>query len=435
MLIKPYAKPLEDEEDNIPRTPGVMRQQRNTLYIKPVEGIDQYYGKKVYDVILVSEMIHNTKDPMIVKAGLYDYNALYSDNPPSYKNGQGINYFVKIVHCFNGVIEPNVDLSAYSGTDYIKAMTLYHLASYSVGESEYHFLPCTKASFYKAGSKLISTAVYTYSYTRSLLEMNRPKVQIKNNMDFERVLNKLNDCGTFFLITDPRYPEAVPVTSGKASVNYYKYSGNDIYSKLINLTVKEIDDETLQREELQREMYNAQLRKDLMAMDADFVNSEAMNRLAIRMSCRNIAVDYTKISVCSMLEEVEIIYDNIDEDFIAVKKIQMPFDKVPVVFTITKLEIVKNEFQKLCEKAISGSNYAFGHHVRISLYDSQHEIIVKYTDFGIPSKAIPSKNIISETFKLSKSEAILDYISEGIHQGNTSATLIQNNSTVLLNDK
>lgn len=431
MLIKPYAKPLGDDEDNIPKSQGIMRQQRNTIYIKPVTGIDQYYGKKVYDVILVSEMIHNTKDPIFVKSGLYDYNSLYSDNPQSYKAGQGINYFVKIVHCFNGIIEPNVDLSIYNDTDYIKAMTLYHLASYSVGESEYHFLPCTKASFYKSGSKLISTVVYTYSYTKSLLEINKPKIQIKNNLDFERVLNKLGECGAFFQITDPRYPETIPVITGKTSLNYYKYSGNDICSKLINLTIKEIDDNTLQREEIQKEKYNEQLRKDLMSMDADFVNSDAMNRLSIRLICRNIAVDYTKISICSMLEEVEIIYDTYDENLTAIKKIQMPFDKVPVVFTITKLEIVKNEFQKLCEKTISKTKYSMlGHHIRISLYDAPYEIVVKFTDFGNASK-----NIISETFKLGKSEAIIDYISEGIHQGNASNALIQNSNTILLDNK
>lgn len=433
MLIKPYAKPLGEEEDNISRSSGVMRQQRNTLYVKPIDGIDQYYGKKVYDVILVSEMIHNTKDPNLVRSGLYDYNSLYSDNPESYKNGQGINYFVKIVHCFNGVIEPSVDPSIYNNTDYIKAMTLYHLASYSVGESEYHILPCTKASFYKSGSKLISTATYTYSYTKSLLEMNKPKVQIKSNADFERVLNKLNECGSYFIITDPRFPEAIPTMSGKTTCNYYKYSGSDIYNKLINLTVKEIDDKTLQREELQKEKYNEQLRKDLMAMDADFVDSVAMRRLSMRMVCRNIAVDYTKISICSMLEEVEIIYDNTDENLIAIKKVQMPFDKVPVIFTVTKLEIVKNEFLKLCENVASKPSY-FGSHVRISLYDTQFEIVVKFTNFGI-SSVIASKNIISETFKLSKSEAINDYISEGIHQGNTQNALIQNNNMVLLSDK
>lgn len=95
----------------------------------------------------------------------------------------------------------------------------------------------------------------------------------------------------------------------------------------------------------------------------------------------------------------------------------------------TKLNMIQSEFKSLCDDIFKKYGTLLYKHIRISLFDSPYEILIKFTDFDDLNQC---KNICSETFRLNKSEAILDYVNEGLHTAKNNNSTIMNTNIQLL---
>lgn len=450
MLIKPFSK-INDKESSpeiLNASSGTLTQMKNTIYlIKSNEYDDRVFpGKEIYDVVLVTEMIKKLKDVH----DFADFNSLYqyitTGNAP--QDHEYANYFCKITHIFNGVYTDGN--SSDSIIDKFKNMNLYPNISFSIGERENKVIPQSKVLFAKYGTKLLSSVYYTHKAMNKLADMNiMGREELLNKKEIlSNIVSRANLIGSYFDITDPVYPNVIPYkenTYSKVSDIKSVYSGKELISNLLNLEIKNIDTSEIRQYEKDREVRNINLRKELMNLDTDGSSDIYMDSLQLRLAARNIAIDFVKISICSMMESIEIIYDTKYDAESGIKNIGFPFNKVSKQFLVSKMFLIVNDFYDICDKYLNSKSsiIPYSNHYRVSLYDNSYEIVVKITMFSDNDSILKTKSqklyvsnfTKSETFRLNKSEAIHDYLIEGIHNSNSNITMKNTNMLLLTSDK
>ena len=456
MLIKPFHKIIDDDNDIgtsevLNSSEGILKQMKNTIYLIRSDNADNsiFPGKEVYDVILVSEMIKKLNNIY----DFADFNELYNYMTTGVKNDGPANYFCKVVHIFNGVC--NGISPRDNPADKLKDLILYPNISFSIGERENKVIPQSKVMFVKHGSKILSSVYYTHRSMNKLADLNiMGREEVLNRKELlTHILSRAGLVGPYFDITDPMFPNAIPYKQGsysKASDIKRLYRGRDLLSSLINLQIKSIDTSKIQAYEREKEIRNINLRKELMSLDSDNENSIFLDTLQMRLTARNIAIDFVKISICSMMESIEIIYDTgrLDDEIVSekpngsgIKNIGFPFNKVSKVFLVSKMSLIVEDFNEICEKHLLTRTFmCSGYtHFRITLSDNAYETVVKITAFFdksdvskiMKSNQFNTLNLTkSETFRLNKSEAIHDYLIEGIH--NSNENMMTKNSNMLL---
>lgn len=453
MLIKPFHKIIDDgggeTSEVLNSSEGTLTQMKNTIYlIRSDEENDRVFpNKEVYDVILVSEMIKRL-DSIYDFA---DFNELYTYMTTGNRESVPANYFCKVVHIFNGVF--NGFRSSDNPVEKLKGLILYPNISFSIGERENKVIPQSKVMFCKHGSKVLSSVYYTHKSMNKLADMNiMNREEILNKKELlTNILSRANLIGTYFDITDPSYPNVIPYKQGtysKVADMKNLYKGKELLSNLINLQIKNIDTSKIRAYEKEKEIRNINLRKELMSLDVDDNQyGSCMDSLQMRMIARNIAIDFVKVSICSMMESVEIIYDTKYTDESGIKNIGFPFNKVSKLFLVSKMSLIVEDFNEICDKHILDNLTQFiagGGHFRVTLSDNAYEIIVKVTQFNdfsdykiknSSNKFYVSNLTKSETFRLNKSEAIHDYLIEGIHNSNTNMMMKNSNMLLLTTDK
>ena len=95
-----------------------------------------------------------------------------------------------------------------------------------------------------------------------------------------------------------------------------------------------------------------------MASDNDSDPYNYQKIVDLRMLARNIAVDYTKISICSMIEKTEIVFDSTIKDPI-IKKITVPFNPLPKTLVGKLLSVIQNECVSLISAHIKNKQILF----------------------------------------------------------------------------
>lgn len=452
MLIKPFNKLSEtnDSSEVLNASEGTLTQLKNTIYLSRVDDEDNriFPGKEVYDVILVSEMIKRLNSTY----DFSDFNELYKFITTGQKEDTPANYFCKITHIFNGV--HNGYKSSDNPVEKLKDLILYPNISISIGERENKVIPQSKVMFCKHGSKILSSVYYTHKSMNKLADLNiMNREEVLNNKELlNNVLSRANLVGSYFDITDPLSPNVIPYkqnTYSRVTDIRSSYRGKELLSSLINLQIKNIDTSKIREYEREKEIRNINLRKELMSLDTDVDNDVFVDTLQMRLIARNIAIDFVKISICSMMESIEIIYDTKYTDKAGIKNIGFPFNKVSKLFLVSKMSLIVEDFNEICDKYIIKQNLMLTtgcDHFRVTLSDNAYEIIVKITAFydntlNMLGPKLARKNVYvskltkSETFRLNKSEAIHDYLIEGIHNGNSDMMMKNSNMLLLTTDK
>ena len=433
MLIKPFKildpEAIKDSENlrvlQFNTAKGVLNHVRNSIYVKSSEGSTP--GHELFDVILVSDLIkqfdvldyiEKYRPHLKDRAFMYDFMA---DN-------HKLSVFCKIVHTFNGVYRGDPEASF---DDKLKNIYLYPSISYSIGKTDLFYEIDHRVLYMKHGSRTLSSVTYDISFNRE--ELNLPACYDRE--DFAKAIYEKHLEGKNYIdIPDPRYPDMHPYQVGE---NYprcleipSKFIMKDLLRDLINASVYIVDENKKDILELERlqEKRNEEIRRRMMSMDSDIANinyDPFELSLNMRVMARNIAVDFTKISICGMMESVELIYD-FTTDQVQINKVRIPFDKVPTMFMQTTLAIITKEFRTLCKSNLKALTSLVvpnsTHRFRISVYDSSYEIIVKVSDLA---------NKVSESIRLNKTETLHDYLIEGIHTADENK-IVQNYNIRLL---
>lgn len=420
MLIKPFIPDISEDDDTqvlrFNTSKGSLNNIRNSLYVKQVNGVQ---GHEIYDIILVSDMIKHFNS-------VFDYLNSFGLNFSDLRRivieiENGMNVFGKIIHIFTGVYRGNSDLPL---KEKLANISLYPNISYSIGTTDVLSSSVSKVLFMKHGSRTISDVTYYPKYSTSVIPT------ISTDMSkLNEVINIVAKQGSCIDITDPKYPDIQPYRVGKEYPRCLEiksvYKCNELLQSLCNLTAYVIDGKSLIKEEIENEIRNNKLRRALMTSDGDSDPYNYQKIVDLRMLARNIAVDYTKISICSMIEKTEIVFDSTIKDPI-IKKITVPFNPLPKTLVGKLLSVIQNECVSLISAHIKNKVRILSvipNHFRIYIYDTPYEIIVKVTDFD---------NHLSESVRMNKSETIHDYLIEGMHYANDDRIVIHRNTELLV---
>lgn len=435
MLIKPFKPDIDYDNDEcvlkFNTSKGSLNNVRSSLYVKMISGTDGYIGHEVYDVILVSDMIKHYKTHI---DWMKDFNLTLENFELNSLlrsiDGNGMNVFGKIVHVFNGVYkgDPSANIK-----DKLANMILYPSISYSIGSDDGSIMPISKVLYIKHGSRTLSNVVYYHKqHILNYMDNEVPDISV-NKADINALLDKITSQGAYIDITDPRYPDIHPYRNGQEYPRCLEiklsYTGNELISALTNLSAYFVNSEdSLRLEEQESELRNMNLRRAMMSMDIDSNEYERTSRIIeMRMMARNIAVDYTKVSVCSMLENAKIIYDSLDPNKVPqIIGIRIPFDKYPSILMRKMILALMSEYNSIIGDVIKTNARNLNimpKHYRISLNDTPYDILVKITDFD---------HQISESIRMNKSEALHDYLIEGIHKSNENKMVIHRNTALLM---
>jgi len=439
MLIKPFKYEGSIDGDDIQTirfntSKGSLNNVRSSIYVKQVLDSESGLmgGQEAHDVVLVSDMIkhYKTLDDYFKDFNLsVDDFSMTTNLRGDLLNGNGINVFGKIVHVFNGIYrgDPEANIK-----DKLSRMILYPFISYSIGTDDAFCIPVSKVLYVKHGTRTISNVAYYHQNTLNFMN-NVPSVSA-NAAEFEKVITHISMQGAYIDITDPKFPDIHPYNSGeypRCLEIKSQYTGNELISSLINLTTYFVNNaDSLNQEEMENEARNARLRRTLMGATLDDADNPEMmtieHIMVLRTMARNIAVDYTKVSICSMIENAKVIYDSTDPTKAPkITGLRIPFDKVPKLMMGKLIGTLMSDYTDLLKASIKESARHFSYianHFRISLYDTPYDILVKITDFD---------HNLSESVRLNKSEAIRDYLIEGIHQANTNKVEIHRNLELL----
>lgn len=395
-------------------TAGSVKDIRNEIYLKKISSsYDTNNLNDLYDVILISEIlkrISNSEDMI----------------------------YCKIVHHFNGISRMSKDKDNL--LERFKSLCLFPNISYSCGvlDSPIRYRNLTrsmKVRFYKHGTRTINDVEYMDKLTIAI------EREFNNDNTFERAKNNnLDDNSKYFDITDPLHPEAHVYIVGDYSRCLEmkdKYSGKELLS-LFNLTIKEID-VSPELEDMYENKRSADLRAKLMNYDQTNINDAVIDDLSLaigmRMSLRNILVDFMRISICYLMDGLELIYcyDPISglEDS-GYKKVTIPVDKMTKLFNENLFMILRN-FTDLCNKSTYDLKETMLHpsmhyNIRIYLCDKPFELIGKMTIF------VGEKILSSETLRMLKTEALHDYMVEGAHTSN-GMNIVRNIDRLLIKGK
>lgn len=381
-------------------TAGSVKDIRNEIYLKKISSsYDTNNLNDLYDVILISEIlkrISNSEDMI----------------------------YCKIVHHFNGISRMPKDKDNL--LERFESLCLFPNISYSCGvlDSPNRYRDITrsmKVRFYKHGTRTINDVEY----------MDKANVAIEQDFGnddndlLERAKNNnLDNDSKYFDITDPLHPEAHVYNMGDYSRCLEmrdKYSGKELLS-LLNLSIKEID-VSPELEDMYENKRSADLRAKLMNYDQTNINDAVVDDLSLaigmRMSLRNILVDFMRISICYLMDGLELIYcydpiSNIEDS--GYKKVTIPVDKMTQLFNENLFMILRN-FTDLCNKSTYDLKETMLHPsmhytIRIYLCDKPFELIGKMTIF------VGEKILSSETLRMLKTEALHDYVIEGAHTSN-----------------
>lgn len=427
MLIKPHYSDEYINNDEDPQvlkfntSKGHLKENRNTLYVKLVSN---EIGQEIYDIILVSDMIkkyRNFED--LFTSFNFKMNESFNTGDLDYNKPAGM--FAKIVHVFNGVYRGDHTLNIKQK---LHKMSLYPIMSYSIGMEDVIYMPISKVLYIKHGTRTLSNVTYKHLVFPS---GTYPEYS-GSQKGFVNMLDDLVDYGCYIDITDPKYPDLHPY---KVGVEYPRcleirsmYTGNEILSSLLNLTCYIVNDsEELRRKEYENEQRNSQLRRLMMSEDIGNANvfemSEIKEHVGLRIMARNIAVDFAKVSVCSMLENVKIIYDSLKG--IMIDNVRVPFEPIPTVMMAHMVGTLQSEFTSMVKEAIRDAlknESVCSEHVRISVYDTPYETVVQVTNFETNR---------SEVLRMNKSEILHDYLIEGIHHKEEDKVVIHRNMDLL----
>lgn len=426
MLIKPFIPDISEDDDTqvlrFNTSKGSLNNIRNSLYVKQVNGVQ---GHEIYDIILVSDMIRHFNS-------IFDYLNSFGLNFSDLRGivieiENGMNVFGKIIHIFTGVYRGNSDLPL---KEKLANISLYPNISYSIGTTDVLSFPASKVLFMKHGSRTISDVMYYHKYVSDLGNAINAMPTISTDVSkMNEVIDIIAKQGSCIDITEPKYPDIQPYRVGKEYPRCLEiksvYKCNELLQSLCNLTAYVIDGKSLIKEEAENEIRNNRLRRALMANDNDSDPYNYQKIVDLRMLARNIAVDYTKISICSMIEKTEIVFDSTIKDPI-IKKITVPFNPLPKTLVGKLLSVIQNECVSLISAHIKNKVRILSvipNHFRIYIYDTPYEIIVKVTDFD---------NHLSESVRMNKSETIHDYLIEGMHYANDDRIIIHRNTELLV---
>lgn len=394
-------------------TRGSIKDCRSEIYLRKInainfntDSIDMTEVNDMYDVILISQII---------------------------KKLSGINAhaFCKIVHHFNGISKMTNNKSNLA--ERFKNMILFPNISYSVGEMDDNCIfvgntntfKISKALFIKHGTRTISNVEYCES-------MHLPfGIQLdEDNMKQACGGEEMDNISKYFDITDPQYPEAHFYEKGNYSrclEMKSKYTGSELM-KLDNLSLMEINVSPSVEEEYE-DRRSANIRRALM--DSQDPEYDKFNlAIMMRIMLRNMVVDFMKTSICGLMNTVELIYyhdinANINQS--TFKKVNMPVDKLTDMF-YTNLSIINRSFEYLCKtntKDIINEfvKINFGNLVkpelRIYLCDRPFELIAKISLYN------NGKVYHTETIRMLKTEALHDYIIEGMHNNSSGMTTVR----------
>ena len=420
MLIKPpFIKCpdlINDEDNSILRfnvIKGEVSQVRNSVYIRKLE-IDTV-GNEIYDVVLVSDMLKRFK--------LYDYYDKFvwvkerQRNPSlMYElDDMYVNVFCRLTHIFNGVYRDN---PALDFKDKLGKICLYPSISCSIGKPDYADTK-DKALYIKHGTGTVSSVIYdhnTYEGERIICHAENIQKAFKELEDISHLDNNV-----FIDIPDPKYPDMQPYAVGEEYPRCLEFKSHyymkEILSSLTDVSVNVVSDYA--NDVTMMERRNAMLRKKLMCEDADSDISAFNAVITLRMLARNIAVDFTEISICSAFDKLELMYDSCDTTNPSViKNITIPFDKFPGAYMMNTLNKAVYTFKNICLSNLRPLiQDGIGlDHIRVSICDTQYETLVKVTDF--------TRNNITESVRLNKSECVHDYLLEGLYH-NSSGNIVR----------
>lgn len=434
MLIKPFfSDPYEGGEDlqvlKFNTAKGNLNNVRNTMYIKAAgeKTSNSVIGnEEVFDVILVSDMIK----AFDIKNYANAFNAAFLLEWYDCCNIYDLNVYGKIVHYFNGIYrgDPTADMKTK-----LANMSLYPNISYSTFKKDNMVEPVSKVLYMKHGMRILSNVCYTHKSAASAYEYDYQRYQQLDNCGYPKAikipLNALNGViedlvrlNAFMDITDPKYPDIQPYTTGtypRCLEIKSMYTGSELTSELQNLTVNIV---TLHHDE--EEERNRRIRMELMGIDAGSAMPDTlMRKIDLRMAARNIAVDFTKVSICAMFENAEIVLDNRSPD-VSINKLRVPFSKLPTYLMLSMMSVFNSDVVDIVAPAVEKTLENPSEHVKVYIWDTPFEIIVKITNFDLK---------MTETVRLDKSEAIHTYLIEGLHNPNEEKFEIHRNVELLEN--